>query len=199
MGGEARSSRETGRGRAPARPGATRLAVAVLVAILAAAPAHAQDASAPIDPLPGDLGALAEGAQPADVALYCAAIRDDAHEARVAWQTRSLLEIEARIDARLADLAAMRAEVEASLAKREEHLRQAEEGIVAIYARMRPDAAAAQLAALDSQTASAVIAKLDPRQASAILNEMEPGRAAQLARTATDTALDEADNEERSL
>ncbi|TVR05887.1 MAG: hypothetical protein EA385_03045 [Salinarimonadaceae bacterium] len=129
------------------------------------------------------------GATEADATRYCEAIRDPAREARVAWQAQSLLEIEARIDARIAELAALRTEYETWLARREEFLRKAEEGVIAIYSRMRPDAAAAQLAAMDNETAGAVIAKLNPRQASAILNEMEPGRAALLTRGIAGTAL----------
>ncbi|WP_349370155.1 hypothetical protein [Salinarimonas sp.] len=170
-----------------------------LVAALALAAALVP-AAAPAQSADPDATAPVVTVQPEDVALYCDAIRDAAHEARTTWQARALLEIEARIEARLADLERLRAETEAALARREEHLRQAEEGIVAIYARMRPDAAAAQLAALDSEMASAVLAKLAPRQASAILNEMEPGRAAQLARVATDTARDADDQpQEQSL
>ena len=52
-----------------------------------------------------------------------------------------------------------------------------------IYARMRPDAAAVQLAAMDEETASAVLTKLEPRTASLILNEMEPTQAARLTAT----------------
>lgn len=141
----------------------------------------------------------ADDEQPADIALYCAAISDAAQDARAAWQAQALLDIEARIEARLVELARLSAELETALARREEHLRQAQDGIVAIYARMRPDAAAAQLAALDDEMASAVIARLAPRQASAILNEMEPGRAAQLARTATETARHEDAREEQAL
>ncbi|WP_029030008.1 MotE family protein [Salinarimonas rosea] len=170
----------------------TLAAAAALGAALLVAPAAAlEDARDPVPPAPADA--------PADVALYCDAIRDAAQEARVRWQARALLEIETRIEARLADLEALRIEVEEALARREEHLRQAEEGIVAIYARMRPDAAAAQLAALEAEMASAVLAKLAPRQASAILNEMEPGRAAQLARTAAETARTDAADQEQSL
>ncbi|GGK41713.1 MotE family protein [Salinarimonas ramus] len=152
-----------------------------------------------LPPLASAQEAEAPPARPAEIALYCEAIRDEAQEARARWQTQALADIEARLEERLADLERLRVEVEAALARREEHLRQAEEGIVAIYARMRPDAAAAQLAALDAEMASAVLAKLGPRQASAILNEMEPGRAAQLARTATETALTDAQEQEQSL
>jgi len=132
---------------------------------------------------------------PDDVLRYCTAIRDEAREARAAWQAQALLEIEARIAAQIDELARKRAEYEAWLERREAFLRQAEEGVIDIYARMRPDAAAAQLAAMDNETASAVIAKLNPRQASAILNEMEPGRAAMLTRTVAGSAL----NQENAL
>ncbi len=126
-----------------------------------------------------------------DALRYCTAIHDPAREARAAWQAQALLEIEQRIEARLADLARERAAYEDYIARREEFLRRAEEGVIEIYARMRPDAAAAQLAAMDNQTASAVIAKLNPRHSSAILNEMEPGRAALLTRTVAGSALDQ--------
>jgi flagellar motility protein MotE (MotC chaperone) len=129
--------------------------------------------------------------QDSDQLRYCKAIHDSASEARAAWQAQALLEIEERIEARIEDLARERAAYEEYLARREEFLRRAEEGVIEIYARMRPDAAAAQLAAMDNQTASAVIAKLNPRQASAILNEMEPGRAALLTRTVAGSALDQ--------
>jgi flagellar motility protein MotE (MotC chaperone) len=132
-----------------------------------------------------------ETGQASDVLRYCTAIHDSAREARAAWQAQSLLEIEERIEARIEDLARERAAYEEYLTRREEFLRRAEEGVIEIYARMRPDAAAAQLAAMDNQTASAVIAKLNPRQASAILNEMEPGRAALLTRTVAGSALDQ--------
>lgn len=139
---------------------------------------------------PGSAFAEREPASGSEDALrYCTAIRDEAREARSAWQAQALLEIEARIEAQLDALARKRAEYEAWLERREAFLRRAEEGVIEIYARMRPDAAAAQLAAMDNETASAVIAKLNPRQASAILNEMEPGRAALLTRTVAGSAL----------
>jgi len=50
----------------------------------------------------------------------------------------------------------------------------AEDGVVAIYAKMEPEAAAAQMGVLDEATAAAVLAKLKPGVSSAILNEMEP-------------------------
>jgi flagellar motility protein MotE (MotC chaperone) len=53
---------------------------------------------------------------------------------------------------------------------------------------MRPDAAAAQLVAMDEETAAAVLTKLDPRNASAILNEMEATQAARLTATISGAA-----------
>jgi flagellar motility protein MotE (MotC chaperone) len=52
--------------------------------------------------------------------------------------------------------------------------------VIAIYAQMKPNAAAQHLSAMEDAMASAILAKLSPRTASAILNEMEPARAAQL-------------------
>lgn len=137
-----------------------------------------------------DPAAATPRTEPSETALYCESIRDSAQEARVRWQAQALLEIEARIEDRLRELAALRDEYEEWLARRQEFLRKAEDGVIDIYSRMRPDAAAAQLSAMDNETAGAVIARLNPRQASAILNEMEPARAAQLTKTVAGTALD---------
>jgi flagellar motility protein MotE (MotC chaperone) len=65
--------------------------------------------------------------------------------------------------------------------RREAFRKLAEETIVDIYARMRPDAAAVQLAALDAETAAAVLVRLNPRVASAIMAEMDTPRAVDLA------------------
>src|SRR5581483_3804118 len=67
------------------------------------------------------------------------------------------------------------AELQAWLARREEFSKKAQAAVVTIYARMRPDAAAAQLVAMDEETAAAVLTKLDPRNASASLTRwMQP-------------------------
>jgi len=78
------------------------------------------------------------------------------------------------------------AEYEEWLRRRNEVLEKADETVVSIYARMRPDAAALQLTNMNEEIAAAVIARLNPRVASAVLNEMEPARAAQLANVITD-------------
>lgn len=119
---------------------------------------------------------------------YCVNIADQAADARFAWQAKTINELEKEIDKRLAELEAKRAEYQEWSKQRADVLAKASEHVVAIYAKMRAEAAALQLAVLDDQIASAVLVKLSASKASAILNEMEPGRAAQLAKAMVATA-----------
>jgi flagellar motility protein MotE (MotC chaperone) len=141
------------------------------------APAAAAPAPAPLPP---------EAMADADLRLareYCLNIADPASDARIAWQKKVLAGIEQEIAKRLELLEAKTAEYQRWLARRDEFSKKAQESVVTIYARMRPDAAAAQLVAMDEETAAAVIARLDPRNASAILNEMDATQAARLTAT----------------
>ncbi len=119
---------------------------------------------------------------------YCPNIADAAADARFAWQKKVLAEIEQEIAKRLELLEAKTAEYQRWLARRDEFSKKAQESVVTIYARMRPDAAAAQLVAMDEETAAAVLARLDPRNASAILNEMDPTQAVRLTATISGAA-----------
>ena len=103
---------------------------------------------------------------------YCLNIADAAADARLAWQKKTLADLEQEIAKRVELLEAKTAEYQRWLARRDEFSKKAHESVVTIYARMKPDAAAAQLVAMDEETAAAVLTKLDPRNASAILNEM---------------------------
>ena len=136
----------------------------------------------------GFFGAALAQEKPAEVkgSNYCANIADAAADARFALQKEQLANMEKEIEGRLKILEAKRAEYEEWLRRRDEVLKKADETIVAIYSRMRPDAAALQLINMEDEIAAAVIAKLNPRVASAVLNEMEPARAAQLANIITD-------------
>ena len=67
------------------------------------------------------------------------------------------------------------------VAKRDAMLKAASDDLVAIYAKMQPETAATQIAAMDDQMAAAILAKLKPKAAGAILNEMEAERASKLA------------------
>jgi flagellar motility protein MotE (MotC chaperone) len=123
-----------------------------------------------------------------DAQQYCANIANAAADARFAWQAKTITDLNKQLDDRIAGLEAKRAELEDWLHKRDEMLARAEDSVVAIYAKMRPEAAALQLATVEAVTAAAVLAKLNSRTASAILNEMDPARAANLTGIMTDTA-----------
>ncbi|WP_158808121.1 MotE family protein [Beijerinckia sp. L45] len=105
-----------------------------------------------------------------------------ATDARFSWQSQKLSEVETRIKARIAELDAKQAELKSWLDRREAITKEAKETLVGIYAKMRPETAAAQIGALDDEMATAVLAALTPRQAGAIFNEITPPeRAAKLA------------------
>jgi flagellar motility protein MotE (MotC chaperone) len=119
---------------------------------------------------------------------YCLNIADAAVDARFAWQKKTLADLELEIAKRLELLEAKTAEYQKWLARRDEFSKKAQDSVVTIYARMKPDAAAAQLVAMDEETAAAILAKLDPRNASAILNDMEATHAARLTATISGAA-----------
>jgi flagellar motility protein MotE (MotC chaperone) len=123
-----------------------------------------------------------EKAAPAsDAQKFCANIADAAADARFAWQAKTLKELETEVETATAALEAKRAELEDWVTRRDEFQKLAQQSVVDIYAKMRPEAAAAQLSALDERTAAAVLIKLNSRVASAILAEMDTPRAVSLA------------------
>jgi|SRR5579863_5001693 len=114
------------------------------------------------------------------VARFCANIAPVAEEARIAWQLKRLTDLEAQIKKRIAELDAKEAEARDWVGKREDMMKKADDEVVAIYAKMQPEAASAQLIVMDDQSAAAILSKLNPRAASAILNEMAAEKAAKL-------------------
>ena len=94
---------------------------------------------------------------------YCLNIANAAADARFAWQKQTLADIEQKIAKRVELLEAKIAEYQKWLARRDEFSNKAQDNLVTIYARMKPDAAAAQLSAMDEETAAAVLIKLEPR------------------------------------
>ena len=120
-------------------------------------------------------------APPRDVQTYCANIAVAASDARIAWQTARLAELEARLKASIQALDAKSAELRSLAEKRDELERKAGEKLVGIYAKMRPETAAAQISGLDDEMAAAVLGQLGARQAGLIFNEIVPERAAKLA------------------
>jgi len=114
------------------------------------------------------------------VQQYCANIANIAADARIAWEMKRLSELETQLKQKISELEAKEAESKDWIAKREEFMKKAEDSVVAVYAKMEPEAAAAQLIVMDEATAAALLSKLNPRVSSAILNEMDAGKAAKL-------------------
>ena len=179
----------------------TRAAVAVLLGLMAGhataaeTPKRSPDAAptlVPASPIaPAPTIPVTTGAGPAptaspgksglsDAQTYCQNIASAAADARFARESKALNLLQGQIQQRIADLEAKEVEYREILARHDEAQRRANAGLVAIYAQMKPDAAATQLSALDDPTAAAVLSLLKPSKASAILNEITPERAVRL-------------------
>ncbi|MGX1320167.1 flagellar motility protein MotE (MotC chaperone) [Bradyrhizobium sp. USDA 377] len=142
-----------------------------------ARPAKPGSVTAPPKPAPPQAAVSADN----EVALFCSNVTDPAVDARLAWQIKELEKAETQLRERIAEVEAKRAEYEKWMALRDDFLKKAEAQVVEIYSRMKPDAAATQIAGMSDETAAAVLAKLSPRSSSAIFNEMDTARAAHLA------------------
>lgn len=122
---------------------------------------------------------------------YCGAIGDKAAEARAAWQTEQLTDLQKRIEEKLVQLENKRKDLQGWVEKRDQILKSANQSLVDIYAKMDPEAAAAQLARAETATAVSVLHQLKARSASAILNSMDPDKAAMLVKMLAATARDD--------
>ncbi|WPE19115.1 hypothetical protein ShzoTeo12_02720 [Shinella zoogloeoides] len=120
-----------------------------------------------------------------EIREFCTNIADAARDQRYLLQKQELENLQKDVDERIKTLEARRAEYEDWLKRRNDFLKTAEGGLVEIYKKMKPDAAAAQLAELDPEIASAIVMKLAPRQSSTILGEMPADKAAALTRILT--------------
>ena len=114
---------------------------------------------------------------------FCNNIKGQLEEAKVAQQKKQLAVIEAEVEKRIALLEAKIVDYKQWLARRQDFSNKAQETLIKIYAKMKPESAAQQLAVIDLETAAAVMLKLDSRAAGEILNNMEPRLAATLAAT----------------
>ena len=169
----------------PKRRRNAALAACAIAALLAAFPANAEEAVRQV--LPG-------GQQPAtaqqlvrekapdesEIQRFCSNIADAARDRRYVLQAEELKQLQAGIDQRMKALDDKRAEYEQWLKRREVFLARAEDGVVKIYAGMKPDAAAERLAMVTPDLAAAILMKLDSRKAGVILNEMDQKAAATL-------------------
>jgi flagellar motility protein MotE (MotC chaperone) len=138
----------------------------------ATAPTPREQPAKPLEALPPD-------ATP--VQQYCFNTADIAADARFAWQAKKIEDMEGELAKRLALLESKTEELKNWLARRDEFSKRAQEKLVGFYTRMRPDAAALQLAAMEEETAAALLTKLETKAASAVMSEMDPARAARIA------------------
>ncbi|MFZ1110050.1 MAG: hypothetical protein WAN43_17090 [Rhodomicrobium sp.] len=140
-------------------------------------PALVAPGSEPVAP-PAKTDAPPETA--ANVKSYCENIADQALDARFLAQKAELTRLEEELAKRTALLEAKKTEYQEWLTRRDEFISKAEANLVKLYAKIKPDAAAPQLAALDEEAAAALLLKLSPKASSAILDQMESGKAARL-------------------
>ncbi|MER8750888.1 MotE family protein [Mesorhizobium sp. M1050] len=174
----------------PRREGYRPVAILLVTAVLAALPfagdtARGEEAIRQV--LPGAPVAAAaqqlareKAPDQSEIERFCSNIADAARDRRYVLQAEELKQLQAGIDQRMKALEEKKAEYETWLKRREVFLARAEDGVVQIYAGMKPDAAAERLAIVNADLAAAVLMKLDPRKASVILNEMDQKAAATL-------------------
>lgn len=115
-----------------------------------------------------------------DLERYCSNIADSVAAAELAWQEKRIAELNVQLQTRISELEAKRKDYEGWVAKQEALRKKADDTIVTIFSKMKPEAAAAQMTLMDDETAAAVLMKLNARNASTILNEIAPARAARL-------------------
>jgi flagellar motility protein MotE (MotC chaperone) len=101
-------------------------------------------------------------------------------EAEVREEALRLLESDA--DAKLAELARLRAELEAQVAPGEQKAARELDTLIQFYQAMKPKNAAALLEKLPAELAADVLGKMKSRQAGKILDAMQPARAVQISR-----------------
>ena len=118
--------------------------------------------------------------EPSNLKGYCGALATSLADAEKAVQMQVLEDLETKLKQRISELSLKSAELREALRQREDIARKADALIVEIYAKMKPEAAAAQLSAMEEPIAAALLTKLNVRAASAILNEISPERAARL-------------------
>lgn len=112
---------------------------------------------------------------------YCADMEPGIAEIRLRAQRQALEEAAQALEKRIAQLEAYTNEVKGWLARREQFLTKSDERVTRVYARMKPEAAAQQLAAMDEETAAAILMKLEPKSVGAILTDMPAARAARMS------------------
>jgi len=114
------------------------------------------------------------------LAHFCRNIETQAEAARFELQMRRLDAKKLEINERIELLEQKRSEYESWLKKRDDFLEKTQNSLITIMAKMKPAAAAEQLALSDDMVAASLLLKLKPAQASAIMNELPAEKAANL-------------------
>jgi flagellar motility protein MotE (MotC chaperone) len=112
---------------------------------------------------------------------FCGAVASSAASTRLAWQEERVKALQAQMVVKIAELEAKEVDVRDWVQKREQLLSRANESLIAIYSKMKPEAASAQISAMDDDSATAILLKLKPAIASAVMGEMDAARAARLS------------------
>ena len=115
---------------------------------------------------------------PPTVKSYCENIADPALDARFLHQKGELTHLEEELAKKTVLLEAKKSEFQDWLKRRDDFISKAEGSLVKLYSKIKPDAAALQLAALDEEAAAALLLKLSAKSSSAILDQMETAKAA---------------------
>jgi flagellar motility protein MotE (MotC chaperone) len=149
--------------------------LALALALACRGDAFAQDG---VKPKPAAAGP--DKAADSEIARYCSNLAPLAVEARVAYQTKRLVELETQVKQRISELEKQESDAHEWVNKREALMKSASDDVVAIYAKMPAEPAASEIAAMEDPIAVAILIKLSPKTASAILGEMEAEEAAKL-------------------
>ncbi|MFY9627820.1 MAG: MotE family protein [Methylocystis sp.] len=119
-----------------------------------------------------------------DTALQqnCVNVANVATAARMAFQEKKLSELEQRLEHKLTEIQTRRQELKELLDRYDAFTNKADDTVIDIYSKMKPESAASQLANLDDESAAAILIKLRPKSSSAILNEMDTFHASLLTK-----------------
>ncbi|TCD16201.1 MotE family protein [Oricola cellulosilytica] len=158
----------------PSRTGSGAGGLAVVIGVLAILSVDVRAQAT----LPSLLDQPPPAADSDDIRRFCSNIADAARERRYAIQKEELEKLRGEVEAKIAILEQKRAELQEWAEKRDNFSKIANEGLVEVYSKMRPDAAAQRMEKLPGELTAALLTKLSARAAGTILNEMSAEQAA---------------------
>lgn len=112
---------------------------------------------------------------------FCGNIAAHAGQELLNWQSATLTRLKEEINGKIDELRQLQESQSQYERRQMEAKDRLSSSYVTIISRMRPDAAAAHLSAIDDAIAAKIVAQLEPKVASSIFNEMPASRAAKLA------------------